>query len=230
LLTEHGNDLAAYLSSDPQGAKLPGFLSLLARTLAEDHAAALREVETLRQSIEHIKQIIAVQQDNARPGRVTESLDLAEIIKDALRINAAALTHCGVRVVQEFAEMAPVLADKHQVLQILVNLIRNAKDALCECTSAEKVLTIRLEASGENFVRCSVIDNGIGIPPENLTRLFEHGFTTRAKGHGFGLHSAALLAHELGGSLSVTSAGRGLGATFTLELPLHPAVPREPLS
>ena len=63
------------------------------------------------------------------------------------------------------------------------------------------------------------MDNGIGIPPENLTRIFNHGFTTRKDGHGFGLHSGALAAKEMGGSLTVHSGGTGQGAAFTLELP-----------
>jgi signal transduction histidine kinase len=69
-------------------------------------------------------------------------------------------------------------------------------------------------------VQISVRDNGIGISAENLTRIFEHGFTTREGGHGFGLHSSALAASEMGGSLRVFSDGTGCGATFTIELPL----------
>jgi signal transduction histidine kinase len=61
-----------------------------------------------------------------------------------------------------------------------------------------------------------------GFHQENLIRIFSHGFTTRKDGHGFGLHSGALAAREMGGRLSVQSEGPGRGATFTLELPLHP--------
>jgi signal transduction histidine kinase len=86
-------------------------------------------------------------------------------------------------------------------------------------------------AAIDGRVAISVIDNGIGIAPENMTRIFNHGFTTRADGHGFGLHSGALAAQELGGSLSAHSDGPGLGARFTLELPLHgnpaAAMPRD---
>jgi signal transduction histidine kinase len=71
------------------------------------------------------------------------------------------------------------------------------------------------------LVRISVTDNGVGIRPEHLTHIFEHGFTTRKDGHGFGLHSGAIAAKEMGGSLAVYSAGPDQGATFTLSLPLH---------
>jgi two-component system NtrC family sensor kinase len=60
----------------------------------------------------------------------------------------------------------------------------------------------------------------VGIAPENLTRIFSHGFTTRTDGHGFGLHSAALAAQQMGGRLTAQSDGPGRGATFTLELPV----------
>jgi signal transduction histidine kinase len=68
-------------------------------------------------------------------------------------------------------------------------------------------------------VRISVIDNGVGIPAQNMDRLFTHGFTTRQSGHGFGLHSGALAAQELGGTLHAESEGAGRGAAFILELP-----------
>jgi signal transduction histidine kinase len=68
-------------------------------------------------------------------------------------------------------------------------------------------------------LRIRVEDVGEGIAPENLPRLFTHGFTTRKRGHGFGLHSCALAAKEMGGTLAVFSGGSGNGATFTLDLP-----------
>jgi C4-dicarboxylate-specific signal transduction histidine kinase len=113
--------------------------------------------------------------------------------------------------------------DKHKVLQILVNLVRNAKYACDESGKTDKQITLRVDVA-EGGVRISVIDNGVGIPAENMGRLFTHGFTTRQSGHGFGLHSGALAAQELGGSLHAVSDGPGRGAAFILELP---CVPRE---
>jgi signal transduction histidine kinase len=108
--------------------------------------------------------------------------------------------------------------DKHKVLQILINLIRNAVHACDESGRPDKCLTL-VVANGEGRIKMSVLDNGIGIPPENLTRIFNHGFTTRKDGHGFGLHSGALAAREMGGHIRAQSGGLGKGATFTLELP-----------
>ena len=91
-----------------------------------------------------------------------------------------------------------------------------------EQSSAFIVITVRAQPNGAGLAIISVADNGIGIPAENLTRIFAHGFTTRKHGHGFGLHSSALAASEMGGALRVQSDGHGCGATFTIELPLSP--------
>jgi signal transduction histidine kinase len=126
-----------------------------------------------------------------------------------------------VALQREFSEVPPITVDKHKVLQILVNLVRNAKYACDESGRSDKLITLRIEGAPA-AVRICVIDNGVGIPAENMSRLFTHGFTTRADGHGFGLHSGALAAQELGGSLRVHSDGPGCGATFILELPASP--------
>jgi signal transduction histidine kinase len=112
--------------------------------------------------------------------------------------------------------------DRHKVLQILVNLIRNAKYACDESGRNDKQVILRIEAVPEG-VAIEVIDNGVGIAPEVMDRLFTHGFTTRKSGHGFGLHSASLAAAELGGRLTAASEGAGKGATFRLTLPLQAA-------
>jgi signal transduction histidine kinase len=137
-------------------------------------------------------------------------------------MNVGSLQRHEVEVLREFDDVPPINTEKHKVLQILVNLVRNAKYACDESGREEKLITLRI-ARCDDQVRISVVDSGIGIPPENLTRIFNHGFTTRKDGHGFGLHSAVLAAAELGGSLSAHSDGLGHGAIFTLELPLKPS-------
>ena len=136
---------------------------------------------------------------------------------------AAGLKHglqrAGIHVIKEFEEIPPIMTEKHKVLQILVNLVRNTMQAGEGSSTPEKRLTIRVsQVAGR--VRIAVADNGSGILPEHLSRIFAHGFTTKKDGHGFGLHGAALAAKEMGGSLAVQSEGPGRGATFTLELPM----------
>src|SRR5439155_25160090 len=148
-----------------------------------------------------------------------------DLVQDALSMNAGALDRHQIQLVREYHPHIPdVTVEKHKALQILVNLIRNAKHACDESGRTDKRLTVRV-ANGEGRVKVSVIDNGIGIPKENLTRVFGHGFTTKKDGHGFGLHSGALAARELGGQLTAHSEGPGHGATFTLELPIASTQP-----
>jgi len=222
LLQEHKDDLAAFLTGDPKGTQLPGYLIGLAQHLTDEQAEILKEIKSLIGNVEHIKEIVAVQQNYSKVSGVVEALPVAELVEDAVRMNAAALAHHDVQVIREYADTPPVLADKHKVLQILVNLIRNAKYALDEGDQRDNLLTVRVTKNSSDFVHVSVIDNGVGISPQNLPRIFEHGFTTRKDGHGFGLHSGALAAKELGGTLTVHSDGVGKGATFTLTLPCAP--------
>jgi signal transduction histidine kinase len=116
----------------------------------------------------------------------------------------------------------PVAVDKHSILQILLNLLRNAKEAVKDSDLPSKSIRVRIYRRGEDRIRIAVEDTGVGLPPENLTVIFSHGFTTRRDGHGFGLHSGANAAGQMGGSLWAESEGLGRGATFTLELPLSP--------
>ena len=153
------------------------------------------------------------------PEGVTEMVDVRTLVEDSLRMNEGAFSRHGVTLVRDLQEVPLITVDKHKVLQILVNVIRNAKYACDESGSPEKRVTVRVRAVNGTLL-IAVIDTGVGIPPENLQRIFNHGFTTRKGGHGFGLHSCALAAKDLGGSLQGESAGPGQGATFTLTLPL----------
>jgi signal transduction histidine kinase len=180
------------------------------------------ELAALRANVEHIKEIVAMQQGHAARGGITDTLDMRLLVEDSLRMNAGAFSRHGVTIVRDFAEVPLIQVDKHKVLQILVNVIRNAKYACAEKKGGDKRVTVRVRASASAIV-VTVSDTGVGIPPENLERIFNHGFTTRADGHGFGLHSSALAAREIGGSLCAASPGPDQGATFTLTLPLAAA-------
>ena len=183
------------------------------------------ELDELRKNIEHIKDIVAMQQSYARVSGVSEIVSVPELVEDALRVGAASLVRHHVNIVRDFQASPALATDRHKVLQILINLIRNAMFACDESARDERMITVGI-ACDDRAVRIAVVDNGIGIAAENLTRVFNHGFTTRKDGHGFGLHSGALaFARELGGSLNARSDGPGQGATFTLELPLKPDAP-----
>lgn len=219
LLKQHSGDLSNFLTGTPMGQKLPAFLERLGERLVEEQTLALEELRLLGQNIEHIKEIVAMQQNYANVGGVRETLPIEELVEDALRMNGAALIRHRIEIIRDFQKVPDILVEKHKVLQILVNLVRNAKHALTDSERVDKQLTLRISADDEHL-SLSVVDNGIGIAPENMTRIFAHGFTTKIDGHGFGLHSGVLAAKEMGGSLIAQSDGPGTGATFTLKLPL----------
>jgi signal transduction histidine kinase len=222
LMREHEGDLSRFLSADPKGKQLPTYLSQLAQHLVHERQLLDDELKCLSQNIEHVKNIIAMQQNYANVAGVTETVNACELVEDALRFNEGALARHDVQVVRQYDSSAPVITvDRHKVLQILVNLIRNAKYACDEANDHDKCLTVGV-SNGHGRLGITVADNGVGIPEENLTRIFNLGFTTRKDGHGFGLHTSALAARDLGGRLFAESEGPGRGAVFTLELPLAP--------
>jgi signal transduction histidine kinase len=218
LLAQHSHDLSEFIMHDARGKFVPIHLAQLSAHLTSEHELILRELDSLRRNVEHIKEIVAMQQNYAKVGGVKEVINVVDLVEDGMCINEGSLRRHGVEVLREFEPVPPMNAEKHKILQILVNLLNNAKHACEESGRPDKQLKLRV-ANGDGRIRISVIDNGIGIPPENMNRIFNHGFTTRKDGHGFGLHSGALAAKEMGGSLTVASPGPGQGATFTLELP-----------
>jgi C4-dicarboxylate-specific signal transduction histidine kinase len=221
LFKEHEADLGSYLTNDPKGRQLPGYVTKISDQLAREQQRSVAELAGLQENIGHIKEIVAMQQNYAKISGVAETVKVADLVEDALRMNAGALARDEVALAREYAEAPEISVEKHKVLQVLINLIRNAKYACDESGRKDKQIKLKI-STRERRICISVVDNGIGIPPENLTRIFNHGFTTRKEGHGFGLHSGALAATELGGTLTAQSDGLGKGATFTLELPGQP--------
>jgi signal transduction histidine kinase len=209
LLEEHDSDLGEFLTNDPKGKQIPGYLSQLANHLGEEQDVVLKELAGLEKNIEHIKEIVTMQQGYAKASGVLE---------DALRMNAGGLMRHDVQVTKEYGETTPLMMERSKAIQILINLISNAKYACDQSDQRDKQVVVRI-SNGHGRARIVVSDNGIGITKENLARIFAHGFTTKKDGHGFGLHYAAITAREMGGSLSVQSEGTNHGATFTLELP-----------
>jgi PAS domain S-box-containing protein len=221
LLREHSENLGTFLSTDPRGKQLPGYLIAISGQLVEEQQALLAEQRLLTESIEHVKSIVSMQQEHARFSGVKEVLAVPRLIDDALRLHSSAFERLGIEIRREYAEVPSILVDRHKLLQILLNLLSNARHALLDSGHADKRLTIRVGPSSDGHLRIQVSDNGVGIGPETLARLFTQGFTTKKDGHGFGLHISALAAAEMSGNLTCASEGRGQGATFTLELPIR---------
>ncbi len=218
LFEQNKANLAEFLTNDSRGQMIPAYLGNLAESLADEQKTMVEELNNLRKNIEHIKEIVAMQQSYAGSIGVEETISIPDLVEDALRINAGSLARHEVTTIRDYQVRPVMTTDKHKIMQVLINLVRNAKYACDESGRTDKQITVRITSDAQH-VNIAIIDNGVGIPAENLTRIFNHGFTTRKTGHGFGLHSGALAAKELGGALLVQSDGPGCGATFILALP-----------
>ncbi len=179
LLGGHADDLGTFLAEDERGKHLPRFLTALAESLTGEQAVVLKELQSLTDRIEHIKTIVSMQQSYAGGAGLVESVSLGDLLEDALRLNTSSFLRHSIRVERDYAELPPVEIEKQKLLQILLNLVRNAKHALADWPGQDRRLTLRIAASEDDRVRIDVADNGVGIPAENLTRIFAHGFTTK---------------------------------------------------
>lgn len=223
LINEHQGDLGTFITEDEKGKLLPGYLNQLVDAIAVEQQGLIEELGQLSKSVDHIKDIVSTQQSYAGAPSMKEPVQISTLMEDALRMNAGALSRHNVTVVKHYGQVPEVLGDKHRLLLIMVNLISNAKYAMSNLTDRPRQMTLTVQSLEGNRLQISVKDEGEGIPAENMTRIFTHGFTTRKEGHGFGLHSCALAAVEMDGHLSAHSDGPGLGALFTLTIPLIPA-------
>jgi signal transduction histidine kinase len=226
LLKENTANLAAFLTSDERGKHLPRFIIEVAECIGKERDTMLTELSAMDGGLEHIKQIVGTQQQHAKKNVIRERVAPAQIVEEAVGLDLGTASGKDVRIVRNFAPIEPVAIDKHKVLQVLINLLSNAKRSVQSVERTERVVSIstrRKSAPEGDRLIFEVSDNGTGIDPDGLTRIFSYGFTTHADGHGFGLHSSANAAREMNGTLSVASEGKGRGACFTLEIPLAAA-------
>jgi two-component system sensor kinase FixL len=223
LVGEHAGQLETFLRDDPRGQRVPELLQALAEHFEQQQAQLGAEVAALQSSFEHFIRVIHAQQSHARGHGIIETVSVAELVDAVLDLQAASGNQAGIAIERQIADLPLLHVDKHKVIEILVNLVNNARHSLRDSGRPDKRLVIRAEAADDQRVRIHVEDNGLGIASEHREKLFRLGFTTKPDGSGIGLHSSANAAQQLGGSLSCHSDGPGQGATFTLELPVASA-------
>jgi len=223
MLDDNSDDVAAFIGADSKGKQIPKFLHLLSEQLGEEKKILFKELDDLANSIDHIKNVISMQQSYAGSVGVMEQVSLSGLVEDALKINFQAMQRHGIEVVKKFDDVPLVYIDKHKLLQIVINLISNAKNALADAEKKyrleNKIMQISI-SSDKDQVFIEVKDNGIGIEANDVQHLFEYGFKKRQDGHGYGLHHSAIVANELGGKITVESEGPGKGASFKVIIPL----------
>jgi C4-dicarboxylate-specific signal transduction histidine kinase len=172
--------------------------------------------------MEHIRVIVRAQQEHAGSRDIAQSMSLAELVDEVLHLQREELRRQGVALTVEVEDRSCSLY-RHKVAQILTNLVLNARDAAI-AGERDRAVEVR-GVVDEGWVVLTVHDSGPGVPPEILGRIFEHGFTTKDGGHGFGLHSSANNAQQMGGSLGSTNGGQLGGAAFRLQVPYRPGEP-----
>lgn len=217
LLSEQGESLTEFLGSE-RGRQTLHYLAQLGQHLQLEHQALLAESEAIVKHMHHIRAIVSAQQTHAKRGGVIEHVNLAELLDSAIAIYFTQRTD--IVITRDYAAVSPPTLDRHKLLQIVGNLLSNARQALQSPHIERRELAIRLHNVDDTQVRIEVQDSGAGMSADTLKHLFEFGFTTKPDGHGFGLHSSAILAQEMGGELTAASDGLQRGACFTLLLPL----------
>lgn len=224
LLKQNENNLSEFLATNSRGQQLLAYFEQLAHYLTEEQHTLIDEMDSISRSIEHINHVISAQQDYATGALTIEAIDLAGLLDDAVKMNAISFDRHHIQVTREYETAPAVHADKHMIMQIIVNLLTNARAAMRHQPSDSKTITLKVHPctlEQTPAVRVEIQDTGEGISAENLSKIFQQGFTTRKDGHGFGLHNAANAAKQMGGSLTATSNGPGAGACFALTLPIE---------
>lgn len=219
VLDGHKQNLPDFLITDERGRAIPAFVCALADYWQKEQSSILMHLDVLNEKIQHINDIVGTQQSWGQHSSLIERIDLAEVIDSALAIQEEIIDSKRISVQRNYIPLNPVFIDKVKLLHILVNLIINAQESFHDSEQQHKLITINIVHS-DNHLIVQVIDNGMGIAREHVTKIFSQGFTTKKNGHGLGLHGSALAARECGGRLTVESDGFGKGACFNLILPL----------
>ncbi|OHB59417.1 MAG: hypothetical protein A2173_11865 [Planctomycetes bacterium RBG_13_44_8b] len=223
LITEHKADLAHFLTQDDKGKYVPTYICEVSKHLAQQQAETVEKLQAIIKNVDHVKEIVKMQHSYTAAESHLDTVSLDELVENAIEINYSGLSRQKVEIIREYEDIGNIAIDKQKTLQILVNLIDNAEHSLAESNNEPKVMRIRTARSGDEKVRIEVTDNGGGIDPANLEKIFERGFTTKDTGHGFGLYNCQLAVKGMQGSLTAQSQGIGQGATFIFEMPLKRA-------
>ncbi|MCD4774102.1 MAG: HAMP domain-containing histidine kinase, partial [Bacteroidales bacterium] len=219
MVEEHSKDIGTYITSDEKGKMLPEYLVKLGTTLKDEQDNSLNELSNLHKGINHIEEIIAVQQSYTGVSGLVEKVAISDMMDDVLKMHTEMFQKYKIKITKKYSKTKPILIEKGKLIQVFVNLLKNAKESLE--TKDEKSRNITIDISEDKqHQTIEITDNGEGISKENLTKIFSYGFTTKKDGKGFGLHTSALAMVELKGKLSVKSKGEGKGAKFVVNLPI----------
>ena len=215
MLEEHIDDLENFIIRNPKGKKLMEYYLKVEEPLEKGYERLKKQNERLRAKVDLIVEIISAQQNFSKADVLREKVNICELCEETLTLHAGSIDRHGLRIKKDYHDIELVEVEKNKVMNILFNLIENAKEAINEAGAKEKKITVSCWQE-EKYVCLAISDNGVGISKSELNKIFSLGYTTKSKGHGFGLHSCANYMKEMNGQISVDSKGPGKGATFTL--------------
>ena len=224
MLEKHQSNLIEYFQNDEQGKLIPGYLMILFAEIQRNKVILDTEVQDLQQHYYIIKDILNAEDEITGPKSISTPVLLAEVMDSSIQtvMTADSMLTKQITLNKDYRYTASIMTNKTNLMQIFVNLLKNAKESVMELKeNMPRKINISI-ARKKNLeeVELRIMDNGIGILPEHLPKIFTFGFTTKQRGHGFGLHNCALIAKQLGGTLEVKSNGYCKGATFILTLPI----------
>ena len=226
-LLDEQEDLAAFFSDDPRAKAVPEFIAGIVSRLETEQETVQTEISNLIEHVNHVKVVVAMQQSFAGVCGLEEPVCLFKLFANAELLLSNSIYRHEIELTLDFEELPMLMLERQRVLQVVVNLLKNAKDALTSSSTENRKLTVKAARHNE-MLKVEVTDNGAGIASADLTKIFSHGFTTKQTGHGFGLHSCANTIQEMGGELTAKSDGLGHGATFTMTIPFKPATTERP--
>ncbi len=222
MLESNRDDLANFLTKDEKGKKLCDYLIMLQKSFAQDHDKSKQEVACLKEKVQMIKDVISTQQEYAKGTSYSEEIDIGALIEDAIKVEQSSLNKTSIGLTKNLEVLPKCRVHKTKLLQVMTNLIKNAKEATLEVDRAgvERNIVIESGLMDTSHAFIKVIDNGCGISKSHIDKVFQHGFTTKQNGHGFGLHASVIAMNEMSGNIAVESDGPNQGTTFTVTVPL----------
>ncbi len=219
LFDEHAHDLGSYLQNDEKGKLIPGFIQKVSSKLVEEQSAIFNEIAQLEKRLEVINHILELQQNVNRPSLYVKLESLNEMLDTASEILMQKLINRNIKLIKHVDESIKIKCIRSKIIHVFVNLIKNSIEAFDNRESKEPlVIDVSCVDSPEYYV-FTIKDNGAGIDEEHLNHIFNHGFTTKSKGFGFGLHSCATTIQEIRGKILAESAGKGMGSSIIIHFP-----------
>lgn len=226
LLEKHAGDLENFILNDRRGKKLLNYFIKLEEPFSKEHEELGKQAARLTENMKLMIDVVSAQQSYSNAGRIIEYFALEDLVQDTLVLQAATIERHGLNLVTDYQPVEEVQVEKSKIIHILVNLFKNAKESMSDLDPGKRMISLKT-FQDDDYVYLSIIDIGCGIPKEDLKKIFNHGYTTKSYGHGFGLHSCANYMNELGGGIRVESEGHGKGTSVTLSFPRKENEPKK---